>query len=282
MSSNAHVHQQAAAMLLRAYSERDPIDPLVQQQDDLEIEDAYAIQRLQIQSWEKRGDAIRGHKVGLSSTVMQRQMSVDQPDFGHLTASMFYLEHQPITIARFLQPRIEPEIAFVLKHPLVGPGVTLADAARAVDFALPALEIIDSRIRDWNISIVDTIADNASCGGVVLGHRPRLLSELDLTLAGCTLHHNGALAATGAGGAILGSPLNSLVWLANTLGNFGVELRENEVILPGSMTRSIPVASGDTVVSTVAGLGRVTAVFTVDTPEHSPNTSVPDLDGRVA
>lgn len=269
MSTNASIHQEAAAALLHAYREQVPIDPVVTQWEGLDIEDAYAIQRLQVQSWEHNGDVIRGHKVGLSSAVMQRQMGVHQPDFGHLTASMFHLEHQPIPTTRLLQPRIEPEIAFVLKRPLAGPGVTLADAARAVDFVVPALEIIDSRIRDWNIGIVDTIADNASSGGVVLGHRPRLLTELDLTLAGCTLHRNGTLAGTGAGGAILGSPLNSLVWLANTLGTFDVELRENDVVLPGSMTGAVPVAAGDTFVSTVAGLGRVTAVFAGQTSKQS-------------
>lgn len=120
--------------------------------------------------------------------------------------------------------------------------MTAADAVRAVDFVLPALEIVDSRIADWRISIVDTVADNASSGGVVLGSRPTLLSTVDLRLAGCTLHSNGALAATGAGGAVLGSPLNALVWLANTVGPLGVSLEPGHVILPGSMTGAIGVS----------------------------------------
>ena len=126
---------------------------------------------------------------------------------------------------------------------------------------VPALEIVDSRIKDWKISIVDTVADNASSGGVVLGSRPTSLSSVDLRLAGCTLHANGGLAATGAGGAVLGSPLNALVWLANTVGPLGIDLEPGHVVLPGSMTRAIPLNQGDTVVSTVAGLGSVTAVF---------------------
>jgi 2-keto-4-pentenoate hydratase len=174
---------------------------------------------------------------------------------------MFLLEHQPIPTTRFLQPRIEPEIAFVLGAPLRGPGVTVADAVRAVDFVLPSLEIVDSRVRDWKISIFDTVADNASSGGVILGSRPTGLREVDLRLAGCTLHVNGQLAATGAGGAVLGSPINALVWLANTVGPLGVTLEPGHVVLPGSMTAAQPVRPGDTVVATMAGLGSVTAVF---------------------
>ena len=192
---------------------------------------------------------------------MQRQLGVDQPDYGHLLDRMFWPEYEPIPIGRFLQPRVEPEMAFVLARPLRGPGVTVADAIAAVDFVLPALELIDSRIRDWKIGLADTIADNASSGGVVLGSSPVPLGAADLRLAGCTLHKNGELAGTGAGGAVLGSPLTSLVWLANTVGARGVALEAGQVILPGSVTAAIPVGAGDTVTATFAGLGSVTARF---------------------
>ena len=152
-------------------------------------------------------------------------------------------------------------MAFVLAGPLHGPGITVADAVDAVGYVLPALELIDSRIRDWKIALLDTIADNASSGGVVLGSRPVPLSAVDLRLAGCNLHKNGELAGTGAGGAVLGSPLTSLIWLANTLGARGVALEAGQVILPGSITASIPAAAGDTVTATIAGLGSVTARF---------------------
>ncbi|GAA3556050.1 fumarylacetoacetate hydrolase family protein [Amycolatopsis ultiminotia] len=251
----------AVARLTRAYQSREPIDPLVKTFPDATPEDAYRVQQEQVRAWVEAGDAVRGHKVGLASAAMQRQMGVDQPDYGHLTGSMFHLEHQPIPITRFLQPRIEPEIAFVLGSSLRGPGVTVADAVRAVDFVLPALEIVDSRIRDWRITLFDTISDNASSGGVVLGSRPTALGALDLRLAGCTLHRNGDLVATGAGGAVLGSPINALVWLANTVGPLGVTLEPGHVVLPGSMTAAQPVKPGDTVVATMAGLGSVTAVF---------------------
>ena len=253
--------QEAAAVLAKAYASREPIEPLIDAFPGATVEDAYRIQQEQVRQWVAGDDAVRGHKVGLASAAMQRQMGVDQPDYGHLTGSMFFLEHQPIPTGRFLQPRIEPEIAFVLGSPLRGPGVTVADAVRAVEFVLPSLEIVDSRIRDWRISLVDTIADNASSGGVVLGSSPVPLRGTDLRLAGCVLYRNGTVAATGAGGAVLGSPLNSLVWLANTVGPLGVTLEPGHVVLPGSMTRAIPVWPGDTVVTTIAGVGSVTAVF---------------------
>ncbi|WP_020666801.1 2-keto-4-pentenoate hydratase [Amycolatopsis nigrescens] len=251
----------AAALLRTAYTTGTPIPPLIGTFPSATTTDAYRIQQEQVRAWTEAGDTVKGHKVGLASAAMQRQMGVDQPDYGHLLGAMFHLEHQPIPAGAFLQPRIEPEIAFVLGRPLAGPGVTVADAVRAVEFVLPALEIVDSRITDWQISIVDTIADNASSGGVVLGSRPTPLSAVDLRLAGCTLHANGELAATGAGGAVLGSPLNALVWLANTVGPLGIALEPGHVVLPGSMTKAIPLRPGDTVVSTVAGLGSVTAVF---------------------
>jgi 2-keto-4-pentenoate hydratase len=175
---------------------------------------------------------------------------------------MFWLENEPIPAARFLQPRVEPEIAFVLAGELRGPGVTVADAIGAVGFVLPALELIDSLIRDWRISLLDTIADNASSAGVILGSSPVPLAGADLRLAGCNLHKNGQLAGTGAGGAVLGSPLTALVWLANTVGERSVVLEPGQVILPGSVTAAIPVGPGDTVTATFAGLGSVTARFT--------------------
>ncbi|MEU6642453.1 2-keto-4-pentenoate hydratase [Saccharomonospora sp. NPDC046836] len=257
----AHATQAVAQQLLQAYETGKPVAPVIESHPGATLTDAYRIQQEQVRLWTAGGEVIKGHKVGLTSAAMQQQMGVDQPDYGHLLGGMFHLEHQPIPTTGFLQPRIEPEIAFVLGRPLAGPGVTVADAARAVEFVLPALEIVDSRIRDWNISIVDTIADNASSGGVVLGSRPTSLSAVDLRLTGCLLHRNGTLMATGAGGAVLGSPLNALVWLANTLGPLGISLEPGHVVLPGSMTRAFPVEPGDTVVATMAELGSVTANF---------------------
>lgn len=255
------LHQAAAEHLLGAYASGKPVAPVVEAFPRATITDAYRIQQVQVARWVEDGDRVRGHKVGLASAAMQRQAGVDQPDYGHLTQSMFFLEHEPIPAGTFLQPRIEPEVAFVLSRSLQGPGVTVADAIGAIDFVLPSLEIVDSRVADWRIGIVDTIADNASSGGVVLGSTPVSPRAVDLRLTGCVLHHNGHVAATGAGGAVLGSPINSLVWLANTVGPLGIELEAGHVVLPGSMTSAQSIVAGDTVSTTIAGLGTVTAVM---------------------
>ena len=253
--------EEIAETLLGAYASREPLEPLTKTYQGLTVEDAYEIQLLQVGRWLATGAEVKGHKVGLTSAAMQRQLGVTQPDYGHLLGTMFWLEHEPVPVSRFLQPRVEPEMALVLAKPLEGPGVTAAEAIGAVGFVLPALELIDSRIRDWKIGLADTIADNASSGGVVLGSTPVPLSGVDLLLAGCTLHKNGELAGTGAGGAVLGSPLTALVWLANTVGARGVALAAGQVILPGSVTASVPVSAGDSVTATFAGLGSVTARF---------------------
>lgn len=253
--------QEMAERLLAAYGGQAiaPFTPDLPAGTDLSA--AYRVQQAQVARWVADGDAVKGHKVGLASKAMQKQMDVDQPDFGHLTASMFHLENQPIPVGTFRQPRVEPEVAFVLARPLQGPGVTVAEAARAVDCVLPSLEFVDSRIENWDIRIFDTVADNASSGGVVLGSRALPLDALDLRLMGCNLYRNGEVVATGAGGAVLGSPLNALVWLANTVGPLGVTLEPGHVVLPGSMTAAFSVAPGDRIVAEFAGLGSVTAVL---------------------
>lgn len=257
---NSHTCTEAVDALLAAYH-GEPIEPLTRRFPGLDVDDAYAIQLGQVAAWRQDGAVIKGHKVGLTSAAMQRQLGVDQPDFGHLTGAMFHLESHPIDAAAFLQPKVEPEIAFILGRPLRGPGVTLAEAAASVEFVAPALEIIDSRIRDWKITLVDTIADNASSGGAVLGGSVTPLSQVDLRLAGGVLRRNGEVVGTGAGGAVLGSPLNALAWLANVLGARGVGLEAGHVVLPGSITAAVPVTSGDVVTATFAGLGSVTARF---------------------
>jgi 2-keto-4-pentenoate hydratase len=259
---DANSIDKAAEALLRAYASGIPLPPLTDDYPDTSIDDAYAIQLAQVASWTGAGARVKGHKVGLTSAAMQRQLGVDQPDFGHLLDSMFLPEGVPAGIGRFLQPRAEPEIAFVLGRPLAGPGVTAADAIAAVDFVLPALEIIDSRITDWKITLADTIADNASSGAVVLGTRPIRPEALDLALTGCLLYRNGRIEGTGAGGAVLGSPVNALVWLANTLGSRGVTLEAGHVVMPGSVTAAIPLSAGDTISASFGQIGSVSITFT--------------------
>jgi 2-keto-4-pentenoate hydratase len=258
---DGHSVEKAASALLCAYVSRTPIPPLTDDHPDLSVADAYAIQVAQVAAWTSAGALVKGHKVGLTSAVMQRQLGVDQPDSGVLLDTMFLAEGTRAKFGRFLQPRAEPEIAFVLGRPLRGPGVSVAEALAAVDFVLPALEIIDSRIADWQITLADTVADNASSGAVVLGSRPVRADSLDLSLVGCLLRRNGQLEGTGAGGAVLGSPVNALVWLANTLGARGAGLEAGHVILPGSVCAAIPFGAGDTVSATFDRLGSVSVTF---------------------
>lgn len=253
--------EKAAGELLGAYESRAPVAPLTVSYPGLSVDDAYAVQLAQVAAWAAGGTVVKGYKVGLTSAAMRRQLGVDQPEFGHLMSSMFLPEGAPAPIGRFLQPRAEPEIAFILARRLVGPGVTVAEALAAVDFVLPALEIIDSRIADWKVTLPDTVADNASSGAVVLGSRPVRPDALDLSLTGCLLHRNGR-EGTGAGGAVLGSPVNALVWLANVLGARGVPLEAGHVILPGSVCAAIPFGPGDTVSAAFDRIGSVTITFT--------------------
>jgi 2-keto-4-pentenoate hydratase len=251
-----------AQEILAAYRSGNPIAPLRDRFPELTIADGYAIQQAQVARWQADGRVIKGHKVGLTSAAMQRQMGVARPDFGVLHDQMFYAESEVVPISAFLQPRVEPEVALVLGRGLAGPGITVADALAAVDFVLPALEIIDSRIEDWRIDIVDTIADNASSGGVVLGAHPIRPATADLRLLGCNLFRNGELVATGASGAALGSPVVSLAWLANTLGELGDRLEAGDVVLPGSVTAAQPARPGDVWTAQFSEIGTVTARFT--------------------
>jgi 2-keto-4-pentenoate hydratase len=250
-----------AALLLDAYETRTPVPPPTQTFDGLTLDDAYAVQQIQIRARMRSGAGIAGYKVGLTSEPMRQQFGVNEPDFGHLLTDMAYLADAPVPVSGFLQPRAEPEIALVLGKPLRGPRVTVTDVAAATSAVVPAIEIIDSRIADWKISLLDTVADNASSGGFVVGQSPVPLENLDLSLTGCVLRRNGRIAGTGAGAAVLGSPLHAATWLANELLGRGAQLEPGHVILTGSVTAAIPVTAGDAVTASFDRLGSVTAVF---------------------
>ncbi len=249
-----------AAELLDAYTTGRTVAPLTGTHDGLTLDDAYAIQQIQVRRRVADGASVVGFKIGLTSVAMREQLGVHEPDYGHLLSDMVYPADDPIPIGRFLQPRAEPEVALVLGRALRGPGLSVVDIASATAYALPAIEIIDSRITDWRIGLYDTIADNASSGGFVLGN-PTLLEGLDLSSIACTFSHNGRVCATGTGAAVIGSPLNAATWLANTLTARGTELPDGSIILTGSLTAATAVTAGDTVAATLDRLGTVTAVF---------------------
>ncbi|MFF3872227.1 2-keto-4-pentenoate hydratase [Streptomyces sp. NPDC001978] len=255
------IQAEAATRLAEAEQRRAPIPRLTDQFTGLDVADAYEIQLANIRRRVAGGAVVRGHKVGLSSRVMQRMMNVDEPDYGHLLSDMFVAENTPIRTAAMCAPRVEVEIGFVLRERLPAPGCTVADVLRCTAFVCPALEIIDSRIQDWNLTLVDTIADNASSGLVVLGGRATRVEDVDLRTIGAALRINGSLIATGATGAVLGNPATAVAWLANKVATFGVVLDAGNIILPGSCTKAYDVAAGQTVRADFDRLGSVSALF---------------------
>jgi len=250
-----------AAQLRRAERDRDPIGPLTEAHPELTVRDAYRIQQLNVAARKDAGERVRGRKVGLTSLAMQRQLGVDEPDFGAITDRMIVEDGDAVSVGELLQPRVEAEVAFVMERELAGPGVTTTDAVRAIAGAVASIEIIDSRIADWRIKLVDTVADNASSARVVAAGRLTPLAGLDLRLLGMALSVNGAVAATGAGAAVLGNPVRCVAWLANTLGELGVPLRAGDLVLAGALHAALPVAAGDVVHAEFAELGSVTARF---------------------
>lgn len=250
-----------AAELTRAADDRRPVEPLTDRHPDLVIDDAYAIQKRVLTGRIDGGRRIVGRKIGLTSLPMQRMLGVDEPDYGVLLDDMVVEDGDEIDLGRLLQPRVEAELAFVMDRDLVGPGVSTANALAAIGGAFPAVEVVDSRVADWRIKLVDTVADNASSGLLVLGGRLRRVTELDLRLVGVVVTRGGALLDTGAGAAALGNPARCVAWLANKLAQFGDGLHAGDVVLPGAVHRMVPVRPGDVFRAEFAHLGAVTARF---------------------
>ena len=202
-----------------------------------------------------------GHKVGLSSLAMQQMMGVDEPDYGHLLDGMQVFEHTPVKAACYLSPRVEVEVGFVLAADLPGAGCTEGDVLAATEALVPSIELIDTRITDWKIELCDTIADNASSAGFVLGAARVSPADIDVTKIDATLTRNGEVVAEGRSDAVLGNPVTAVAWLARKVESFGVRLRKGDIVLPGSCTRAIDAGSGDEFVADFAGLGSVRLSF---------------------
>jgi 2-keto-4-pentenoate hydratase len=262
----------AAEQLRAAERDRTPIEPLTQSYPGIDATDAYEIQLANIRRRLAAGARVRGHKVGLSSPVMQQMMGVDEPDYGHLLEDMVLPQDAPIRADWYCYPRIEVEIGYVLGSSLPGEGCTEEDVLAATEYIVPSLELIDSRITDWRIKLADTIADNASSAGVILGAprmTPRELKAngIDLADIEAVLYQtapNGAAEseiARGNTSAVLGNPTTAVAWLAGKVAAFGVKLEAGHLILPGSCTRAIDVRPGESFRAEFAGLGAVTAYF---------------------
>ena len=247
-----------AEKLRDAERDRVPVTPLVESCPELTVADAY---RIQLHNIERRDAAVVGHKVGLSSAAMQQMMGVDEPDYGHLLADMRLSEQMPADAGAYCYPRVEIEVAFVLGADLPGAGCTEADVLAATEAYAPSIELIDSRIVDWRISLVDTIADNASSAGFVLGRSRVDPARIDIKGIDATLHRNGELVAAGRSDAVLGNPVTAVAWLARTVDRFGVRLRAGHIIMPGACARAIDARPGDRFEADFAGLGTVALSF---------------------
>lgn len=253
--------KEIAHQLMKAEEERQPIEPLTTTYPALTVREAYQIQLAGVQEKLKKGRKIIGKKIGLTSRGMQQLLGVNEPDYGHLLDHMFLQEGEPCRREQLLWPRVEGEIAFILKETLRGPGVTIADVFRATEGVMPAIEIVDSRIRDWKIKLPDTIADNASSAFFVLGGKILPLQGLDLRHMGMILEKNGEIVNTGAGAAVWGHPAAAVAWLANKLSEFDIALEAGEIILSGAITAAVDAAANDVFNISFHSLGSISLRF---------------------
>lgn len=253
--------EKIADELYNALQQKVMVEPLTNRYADITINDAYAIQQVMIKHMTMTDAKIIGKKIGVTSKAVMNLLNVHQPDFGMLLDNMLYNEGEVIKADSLIQPKAEGEIAFLLKKDLAGPGITTADVLAATEGVMACFEIVDSRIKDWQIGIQDTVADNASCGVFVLGDNLISPHKVDLNNCGMLLEKNGELVATGSGAAALGSPAYAVAWLANTLGELGMSLKAGEVILSGSLATMVPLKAGDSLRVTIGGIGSCSVRF---------------------
>ena len=247
-----------ARALYDARRTRVPIPPFTDDDPTLGMADGYAIQRELIELLLADGDRVVGHKVGLTSKPMQKMVGVDSPDYGPVLASTIYRDGDTIPASRFIAPKIEAEIVFVIGERLEGPGVTVTQAHAAIAGAVAAMEIVDSRIADWRIKLADTVADLASNGAMATSSRIVPITDIDTRLVGMTLTRNGELIDTGAGAAALGDPVAVVAWLANVLGGDGVALEPGHLIMTGALHAAVPMTPGDVFRAEFDRLGPIT------------------------
>lgn len=249
--------------LFAALRARRMLAPLTEREPTIDIEDAYQISLRFLERRSAEGERVIGKKIGVTSKPVQDMLGVHQPDFGFLTDRMQVASGSVVSItgSGLIQPRAEGEIAFMLKKDLRGPGITEDQVLDATDYVLPCFEIVDSRIRDWQIKIQDTVADNASCGVFVVGSDRVSPHALDLAAVKMDITQNGVHVASGLGSAVQGHPATAVAWLANTLGRYGITLLKGDIILSGSLAPLLPAKPGDRFHMTLAGIGEASIGF---------------------
>ena len=250
-----------ARALYEARQRRQQIEPFTDADPDLGMADGYAVQQELLGMLLADGDHVVGYKVGLTSKPMQQMIGVDQPDYGPVLGSTVYSDGDPVPVSAFIQPKIEAEIAFVLRSSLAGPGVSVLDARRAIAGMTAAVEIVDSRFADWRIKLADTVADLASNGAVAVSSRLVPLNGpeiLDPRLIGMVLTRQGELVDTGAGAPALADPVRVVAWLANTLGEMGTKLEAGNLVMTGALHAAVPMRAGDVFRADFDRLGPVT------------------------
>jgi 2-keto-4-pentenoate hydratase len=251
--------EKAAVLLREADAHRTPIPPVRELLGtSTDIDAGYAVQQINTDLWMAAGRRVSGRKIGVTSEAVQKQVGVDQPDFGTLFADTEYGDGIPIDADRLIQPRAEAEVALVLERDLDSAPHGFAEVIRAVAFALPAIEVVDSRIANWDISIVDTVADNASCGLYVLGGRPVPLAAFDARTVPMTMILDGQEVSSGVGAACLGHPLHAARWLADVMCQRRIPLRAGDVIMTGALGPMVTLAPGQELVARFGPLGEVT------------------------
>jgi 2-keto-4-pentenoate hydratase len=252
-----------AAELIDAARTLHPVPPLSERYPELDADDAYQIQQAQLSIHTFSGRRLVGHKIGLTSTAMRQQLGIDSPDYGYLLQDMLWQGDSPVAIPLdgFIQPRAEPEIAFIIGEDVTEKSPTRKQLAASIRAVAPAIEVIDSRIEGWQIKLVDTIADNASSAAVIIGQHIPWAEAPTLSEVDCALYRDHQLVAEGTGSAVMGDPLNALAWLARLLVAKGRRLRRDEVVIPGALTAAIPISTGATVRATFDGLGEVACSF---------------------
>lgn len=253
--------QSAAELLLAAHANGRAIAPLRERLQQADPDGAYAVQEANTRAWLAAGRRLVGRKIGLTSLAVQAQLGVDQPDFGMLFADMAVGDGELIAAGRLIQPKVEAEVALVIGRDLTHERHTYADLISATEYALPAIEIVDSRIENWNIKFVDTVADNASSCLFVLGGQPVRLGDIDLTACAMEMRRGDEVVSRGNGRACLGSPLNAAIWLADKMVRCGRPLQAGDIVLTGALGPMVAVQSGDRFDVRIDGLGTVSALF---------------------